>query len=293
MKKISSTFANNHEYIARPFALVKHEHTEYFPLDATATITITTPVIFEGAVLIGGVNTAVLYTNATPMPEDFGGLPQGRTFDNESIESVLDDLLYPYVAISSNSLGANIGNSLRELGDTITAGVTFTANYTLGSDPLVDITFKRGGIVQQVDTINTWVENTNIAATTSFSVDVNDGTTISSSSRTYSFVYPFYYGVGAPSLTPAQIRSNFGATITSSGDKTYGFTPTSEVYYFAYPVSYGTLTRVLDWNGFDITADFTLRTETLVGLDASSQSYYIYEFNNLVTHAAQNLTFDT
>ena len=37
MKKISSTFASNHEYIARPFALVNHTHPEYLRSDLTET----------------------------------------------------------------------------------------------------------------------------------------------------------------------------------------------------------------------------------------------------------------
>ena len=36
MKKISSVFKNNHEYILRPFALVNHEHTEYLQKDVAS-----------------------------------------------------------------------------------------------------------------------------------------------------------------------------------------------------------------------------------------------------------------
>lgn len=237
--------------------------------------------------------SAGTYTNLTPMPQSLGGLDAGTTFDNTDITSLLDGLLYPYVAINATSLSGSIGNSLRERGNTISGPITFTANYTLGTDPLTDITFKRDGVVQQTGLSNTWVESFNVTTNTTFRAEVSDGTTTDSVQRSYSFVYPFYWGTGAPGLTPAEIRSNFGAQVTNNGDKIVSMVPSNEVYYFAYPASYGALNRVLDWNNFDITSDFTIRVENLVGLDGSSQSYRIYEFNNLVSHSAQNITFDT
>jgi len=233
------------------------------------------------------------YTNTTPVITPHGGVPVNQTFNAMAISDVLDLILYPYVAIQSNSLTADISNSLREKGNSITATINFTSNYTIGSVALVDIDFQRNNISQQKTASNTWSETTDITDTTTFKAIVNDGTSTPQSTITYSFVYPFYYGVGAAGLTTAQIRTNFGATVTNAGDKVYSFAPTNQVYYFAYPASYGTLIRVLDWNGFDITADFTLRTENITGLDTAAISYYIYEFNNLVTHTAQNLTFDT
>jgi len=273
MKRISTTFRNNTDYVVRPFALYNHIHGEYVQkedisfADIAARDALSTANLFEGMiayvqsdqthytwtlaggwVAFGGGGGSVLYTNTTPMPAALGGLAKNTTFTNASIQSVLDGLLYPYVAIQADSLTATISNALREKGNSISSALTFTGNYTLGSDTLVDIKFLRNASIQQTDTINTWTETTAITDTTSFHVDVNDGTTVSRATRTYSFVYPFYYGVDAPGLTTAQIRTNFGATVTNAGDKVYSFAPTNQVYYFAYPASYGTLIRVLDWN---------------------------------------------
>lgn len=271
------------------------------PLSGLTDVELTLPISNDEALLYengkwknkavaGGTST---YSNPTPTPTAVGGVEAGTTFDNVTIEDVLNDLFYPYVAINATSLSADVGNSTREKGDTITATINFTANYNLGSLPLTDITFKRAGVIQQSGLSSTWAETVDITDNVTFSAEVSDGTTTDTVNRSYSFVYPFYYGVDSPGLTPTAIRTNFGATVTGSGDKVYSFAPTNQVYYFAYPASYGLLTRVLDWNNFDITGDFTVRTENLTGLDGSAQSYYIYEFNNLVTHAAQNLTFDT
>ena len=310
-KKISQRLVDNAGFYQK-FALYNHDHPDlYVPLANPTLVNVSTPLNFSGDlfgvtpglgdnsarlattefVLANAGGAAILYTNATPMPQSLGGLNAGTTFTDEPIQSVLDSLLYPYVSPSVN-LGADVGNSLREFGNDI-AAINFTATGTDGTNPITTYTFRRGGISQQSGASNTWAESTPVSTNTTFEVEASDGTSSAFDSISYSFVYPFYYGVGAPGLSPASIRSTFGATITGAGDKTYAFAPTSQVYYFAFPQSYGTLTRILDWNGFDITADFTVRSELLTGLDASAQSYYIYEFNNLVSHSAQNLTFDT
>ena len=74
-------------------------------------------------------------------------------------------------------------------------------------------------------------------------------------------------------------------------NKTTTTSPSSEVYYFAYPSSYGSLTSILDTNGFETLSDYTKRTENITGLDASSQEYFIYEFNNLTTQTDFNNTY--
>ncbi len=50
MKKISTTLKNNHENIARPFALENHQHLEYVPRDNPTPVDISTDVNFTGTV---------------------------------------------------------------------------------------------------------------------------------------------------------------------------------------------------------------------------------------------------
>lgn len=233
----------------------------------------------------------VAYTNATAMPADLGGLDAGTTFSNDTLESIFDRLFYPYVP-PSVTLAASPLTTLREFGDDV-VNPTLTATPVAGSDPITSIEFKRGAVVIQdtpsdPDVTDIFTVDTN----TTYTVTVDDGTSTDFDTQTYSFVYPFYYGVGAQGLTAAQVAA-LTKLIQTNGDKVLSFAPTNQVYYFAFPQAYGQLTRVLDWNGFDITADFTIRAENITGLDGTAQPYYIYEFDNLVTHSAQNLTFDT
>jgi len=59
--------------------------------------------------------------------------------------------------------------------------------------------------------------------------------------------------------------------------------PSSQVFYLAYPNTSAALTSILDSNGFETISDYTLRTVSITGLDGSSQTYKVYEYNNLTT----------
>ena len=177
---------------------------------------------------------------------------------------------------------------LREFGNDV-ASVTLTANTTMRTNPITSVIFRRNGtIIHTVPSPNAsggsevYLENNVVNSNTTFQAVVSDGTLSNSSSRTFNFVYPFYWGVGAPALTSAQVQALTKA-IETSGDKVVTTSPTNEVYYFAYPASYGDLTSVLDTNGFETLGAYTKRTENMTMLDASTQSYFIYEFNSLTT----------
>lgn len=71
MKKISSMFVSNHEYILRPFALVNHEHVEYVLQDSATQVTITSPVDFQGLVTgIPGLTSPIGITDGWVLTVD-------------------------------------------------------------------------------------------------------------------------------------------------------------------------------------------------------------------------------
>ena len=122
---------------------------------------------------------------------------------------------------------------------------------------------------------------------TTFSVEVDDGSGEPAipvtSNRSFNFVYPFYWGVGAPGLTIAQI-AGLVKSVSSKSNKAVVSSPAGEVYYFAYPSSYGPLSDILDDNAFSTITDYTYRpAESYTGLDGTPQNYDVYEFNILTT----------
>lgn len=228
-----------------------------------------------------------LYTNLTPVPVTLGGIEAGSTFDETPIEDVLDQLLYPYQS-PLVSLSTVPNSNLREFGDDVIS-VLLTANTTERTYPITDITFKRGGVTLQSGLLTTYNEPNDVVTNTTFSVEVDDGSgepgvpTISNQS--FNFVYPFYWGVGAPGLTMTQIAA-LTKSISTKSTKAVTTSPNSEVYYFAYPASYGPLSDILDDNAFSTISDYTYRqSESFTGLDGTPQDYDVYEF--------QILTFQT
>ena len=112
----------------------------------------------------------------------------------------------------------------------------------------------------------------------------------SSKSITHTWVYPYYYGVGAQGLDGAAIGA-LTTIIRPKENTTKAFSPSTQVMYFAYLNSYGSLTSILDQNGFETISDWTPRTVSITGLDSTIQTYKVYEFNNITTAVAANYTF--
>ena len=218
----------------------------------------------------------------------------------DTLEKILD-LTYvgPLVTLSGTS------NILREKGDTVSS-IDLTAAVVKRSDPIAKIEFFQGvtpianfeppANVNSGNQVTTYA--TPFSDVTSFTVEVTDTgdtggpTTVTSNTVTYNFVYPYYSGAAAPGRTPAQVAALTKDIRVSTATLAKNFTTVDgDVYYFAYPASYGALTRIDDINGFDVTGSFTQRTENITGLDGNPVSYYIYESNNPVVAGSTTFTF--
>jgi len=207
--------------------------------------------------------------------------------------------LAPQVTISATN-----SNVIREKGVALTA-TTLTANVTRRSDAIARIQFFLG-VTQLVDynppsqqgtgaTNYSWTGS--IQDTSTFSTTVTDdgtsgGPTDVSSSVTYNFVYPYFSGTGLPGRTAAQVAAMSKLVALSNATVARNFTTSAgDVYYFAYPTSYGALTSILDANNFETIGDWTLRLENITGADGASVPYRIYEFNNPVIAGTTSYTF--
>lgn len=217
------------------------------------------------------------------------------TTDLQESVDVLMDIGYTPASIA---LSASPSQSVRENGDTITS-VGLSAITTKRADDITAVTFYRDNSLiytvpsPQIDGgTETYTDGTDFSTTTNFTAKVNDGTTLSTSNTvSFVFVYPYYYGVGAAGLTPAQVAALTKDIIVRTTSKTVSFSPANQKIYFAYPLAHGALTSILDANGFEILNLFTRTTGTITGLDSTSQSYYIYESNSLATVSGFNITF--
>lgn len=235
---------------------------------------------------------------------NYSGISRFGAWSSAGLKDTLDKLINitytpPGISLSGSS------NVLREKGTTV-SGITLSATVTKQSDPIAIVRFYQG--VTLLDTqfaggaiptggTSTYVYAPSFTDNISFSAQADDngdtgGPTTVSSSTTYSFVYPYYSDAGAAGLSAAAVGALTKSIIVSTATVTKTMTATAgQVFYFAYPASYPSLFSILDVNGFETIGDWTLTTANITGLDASAQSYKIYEFNNPVTAGSYQYTF--
>jgi hypothetical protein len=220
-------------------------------------------------------------------------------WDTDGVEDTFNEILQLGYAAPTISLSCSPAQSLREKGTSV-ASVAFTATTTKFSEDITEVTHFRNGILVDTEAapiaaggVETYTNNTAFTDTMTFYSKVYDGTTlVQSNTVTYSYVYPYYYGADVPAITAANVALLTKSVIASDANLNESFTTSSgDVFYFAYPASYGALTSILDENGFETFSDWTLRTENITGLDGNPVSYRIYEFNNPVIALTTDYTF--
>lgn len=215
----------------------------------------------------------------------------------------LADITYTAPLISLTASGSG---TIREKGTAVVSS-NLAATTTKRTDPIAAVRFYKDGVL--IDTVaspdpdggvETFGWTGSFTDYTFFRAQVDDDgtdpsgpTTVSSNVVEFIFVYPYYVGADVASLTAAQVRSNLTMrVINSTASVEEDITAANgDVFYFAYPASYGALTSILDINGFETFPDWTLRTENITGLDTTAVSYRIYEFNNTVASGDYQFTF--
>jgi hypothetical protein len=213
-----------------------------------------------------------------------------------TIISALDQI-FEFTSVNPSVSFSISPNTAREKGNTL-GSLALQATTTRGQNPQSNITsvvFKRGAsTIHTVPTPNptggleTYTETTPITDTQAFSVEIADASArTASASATLQFLYPILTCVGAAGLTGTQIytaaTAQTGKIISSTTSRNVTYTTSSQVAYFAYLSSYTAVVTIYDQNDFDVTSDWTLSTKSVVGLDGSSQTYSVWEFNNLTS----------
>lgn len=152
-------------------------------------------------------SASAFFQNPNPTPVTIGGIPAGSSFSTPtSMQDMWNQLLYPYV-----SPGVNIsisGGGVREFGET--NAVTLNWSVTKNSEDIQSIVVN--GIPQSgapFTSSQSGTQNTNATqnVTTTFTINVNDGTSTPSSSTTLIWRNRRYWGkvdlssIGNPNLT--------------------------------------------------------------------------------------------
>ena len=240
-----------------------------------------------------------LYKSSVASTVTVGGIAKGYTTPASGVEvkDMIDKLLHPYVApsgITAQMLATNGGVVEKGTTQTIT-GVK--VSWTAGSASVMQIDVKNGsttlksinGGVSSPTTV-TWDNPLSVTTDTQLTVVLTDATgkTYTASTGKYTFVSPYYYGAVAASVTTPTASNITGLTkiVQAKGNKSYNFTCNNQKMVYAYPKSYGALSKILDTNSFDVTGTFT-RSEVTIG----GVAYYVY-MNDASTVSAFKMTFN-
>jgi hypothetical protein len=211
-----------------------------------------------------------------------------------TVQDFLNGYFFPAVG-PTITLNASPSAGIREKGNSI--NIALSAIYTKQTNDITVFSIYKNSTLLYSDPspsptggTASYTDN-GIADTVSYYATATDSTlTTTSNTLNYTYVYPFYYGVGAPGLDATAIAA-LTKLIQTKSNKTTVTSPTSQVYYFSYPQSYGNLTSILDQSGFETLGDYTLRTVTITGLDSNPIVYNVYEFNNLTTQVNFSNTY--
>ena len=227
----------------------------------------------------------------------------GQIFTSTDVIDTLAKIINLQYTGPAVSLAASGNGTIREKGTAVTA-VTLTATITKRSDPIAEVRFYKGATLIHTESSPNPAGGTETHNWTgsfddneSFSVQVDDdgstgGPTTVSSTQNFTFVYPYYVGAAAPGASAASVAGMTKRLITSTANRTETIAASNgNVFYFAYPASYGALTSILDVNNFETFPDWTLRTENITGFDGNAVSYRIYEFDNPVVAGSYQYTF--
>lgn len=245
-----------------------------------------------------------LYKSSVASTVTVGGIAKGYTTPASGVEvkDMIDKLLHPYVApsgITAQMLATNGGVVEKGTTQTIT-GVK--VSWTAGSASVMQIDVKNGSTIIKTITVAsnsdsfsspqtiTFDSPMSVTTDTQLIVEITDSNarTYSSNTGKYTFVSPYYYGAVAASVTSPTASNITGLTksVQAKGNKSFNYTCNNQKMVYAYPKSYGALSKILDANSFDVTGTFT-RSEVTVG----GVAYYVY-INDASTVSSFKMTFN-
>lgn len=263
-------------------------------------------IMVDAATLVGGsggglpaggtIDQVLGHDGATGVWRDFSFSGFSSRFGSIFTSTSLQDTLSKIIAISytapSVSFTASGSGTIREKGASV-ASTLLTATVTKTSDNIAEVRFYQGATLLDTNTgtiptggVETFTYSTPFTDNITFSSQTDDdgttgGPTTVTSSASFTFVYPYYSDAGAVGLSAAAVGALTKTIIASTATVNKTMTATAgQVLYFAYPAAYPALTSILDVSNFETIADWTVTTANITGLDATAQSYRIYEFNN-------------
>ena len=190
--------------------------------------------------------------------------------DIDNVKKALDDLydIAYYTALEITSFTATPAGGVFEAGTTVSAPTfNWSFNNAVTNQELTDCT------LATVET-RTASYGSDISSDKTFTLEAEDNRTSVSKSISYKFVNPYYVGESATNVLDDTGVAALTKKVVVKGTQTVSYTTSQSYMVFAYPSSYGTIKKVIDQNGFNVTSSFVQST-IIIG----TEQYYVYVSN--------------
>lgn len=243
---------------------------EIYKLDiTTATGTIVTPNL-KGS---GGGSDKFDREDTTAVT--VGGLSAGSSVKNKTTKDVLEEILFPYQK-PTVSFSISPSTTTYIVGDTITS-IRFTISVGKKSNDIQSIKIYNGFTLLTTITDSvanggtfTYTYACNITSNTTLKVDVLDGSSTVSTTKSITFAYKSYYGFIADGtiIDETVIKALQNSIVKTSKSLIYnGITCEDSKIVYAYPQNQGLLNSILDSNGFDYIDSYDCTNVTVNGIN--------------------------
>lgn len=193
------------------------------------------------------------------------------------------------------SISVSPYNSLREYWDDVT-NPTINSTFNSWSNPTSPVSnfeYKRDAtIIHDGTTDDSFQDSFVVSNRTIYKVTATDWEwRVVSNSKTYSFVYPFFWGVCPTWSIYDWITENdlvniswVWKNITTKWNKSVTGSPNSERFVFLYPESYWNLSSIIDDNWFETISDYNVSVISITSmLDWTNVNYKFYELKSDTT----------
>ena len=219
-----------------------------------------------------------------------GALSEGTDLNGLTSMEILKKITRKYVNCNATVTWSQV-NTIIEKNTSFNLDIS-VSGFVNGDNECSKIAlYKDSTLVEQLDitdlsTTLSFTTVNNVDTNSKFEVKILDSENVESviSSKEYTFVNPYYVGVSDTDILDETGIKALTKKVEIKGAKTISYTNSQNYMVFAYPSSYGTIKKVVDINGFDVTNSFKLSNVTV-----NSVSYNVY-VSNKVTGSYQ-MTF--
>ena len=222
------------------------------------------------------------FTSSDYVPVQVGDIKLGENFKSVSISSMLNRIIYEYLAPSCTIKFVDENMSFAEIGSSPTIQLSYTiTKKSLDTMP----TALSNMIPNQVDKIDGFSRTVEGVAkgvvivpmekkTTVFTITASDGQKSNSASASVSGVYPFFFGFTSSTIVNSNILKNMTKVVDNKSEQKLDIyrsgVESTDTFYFMYDYDYGPLSAAYDPgdsgapNGYEILAARFNRTDAIL-----------------------------